>query len=128
MMEELEDDILALDTVTRLDDVTSETLAAFFEGYARMLNSYVEFRNLGDSLRLLANKIGEVDVSLDSSVAVELLKSIVADLLKWKEVILVEQTAKDIHYMDDSFFGNIAQVEILLAPPSNDGDSEIEFF
>jgi hypothetical protein len=128
-LSELEDDIAIIDTVIQLDQEIADALSQFFRGFASMLNTYVEFRSLGDSLLMLGTKIEEVDLSADTSMTVSLLRSIVTDLLAWKRHIFIERSAKDIHYMDDSFNTNIAQVEMLLAPiPANDGDGDIEFF
>ncbi len=129
-LKELENDISELDVSDILDTKNAEALAAFFRGFARVLNTFVEFRNLADSMLLLGNKIETVDTSAESSMTMVLINAIIADMLKWKEVILVEKTAKDIHYMDDSFFGNIAQIELLLSAASevNENDSEMVFF
>ncbi|MDX1295731.1 MAG: hypothetical protein R3302_05670, partial [Sulfurimonadaceae bacterium] len=127
-LSELEDDLNDIDTHDTLVSEMRNALVLFFQGYARMLNTLFEFKGLGDSLLLLSRKLEEFDENADSSMALIMLKSIVSDLMTWKEVVLIAQSAENVHYMDDSFYSNIAQLEILLNNEPAAEDEDMEFF
>jgi hypothetical protein len=127
-LSELEDDLNDIDTHDTLESEMRNALVLFFQGYARMLNTLFEFKGLGDSLLLLARKLEEFDENADSSMALIMLKSIVSDLMTWKQVVLIDQSAENVHYMDDSFYSNIAQIEILLNNEPAAEEEDMEFF
>jgi len=58
---------------------------------------------------------------------VVLFESIVNDLTDWKQSVFIEQNADDIHYMDQSFYANIAQIEMLFNS-DEESENEIDFF
>jgi len=64
------------------------------------------------------------------SMLVAMLLAIINDLEKWINVIFVNQTTEDIHYLDASFSSNILEVENLFLDDSDDDDDDddLEFF
>lgn len=107
----------------------------FFHRYARMLNSIYEFKDLGYSLTTLTDvmentSISELECEKDGCKHVlMLLKSVANDLQSWREHVITNADAADVHYMDASLFSNIQQIEILLkADDSAAHENELEFF
>ncbi len=55
------------------------------------------------------------------------LNKVVDDLIEWKNSVFIREDAADINYIDNSFYANVAQIDILI----NDkecAETEIEFF
>jgi len=126
---ELEDNIELLLCSEKFTIDINHTLIIFFEGYTRALNPLFEFKDLSYSLMLLGKKLSAYELDDNSQMLLVLLQAFISDLLEWKRTVLVEQTAENIHYMDKSFYSNIAQIEISLVPQEDvDFDDEIEFF
>ena len=127
---ELETDIDFLNNTQDYDDVLNAALIRFFEGYTKALNPLFEFKDLSYSLMLLGQKLGEYKLDDNSEILLMLMRGLISDLLEWKRTVLVEQTAEDIHYMDKSFYSNIAQIEMSLDPRAIEEEDEdmIEFF
>jgi len=59
---------------------------------------------------------------------VTMLIGIVKDLEQWIQVIFVERSTEDIHYLDASFSSNILEVENLFVETDNSEDDDLEFF
>ena len=58
-----------------------------------------------------------------------MLLSIIEDLEKWLEVIFINHTTDDIHYLDASFSSNIIELENIFLAEDDDGDDDdLEFF
>ena len=126
---ELENDISELSILDNYDEDLNNRLINFFEGYVRVLNPLFEFKDLSYSLSLLSKKLEEFEVKENGEILLILLKGLVNDLLEWKQTVLVERTAEDIHYMNKSFYSNIAQIEILIEQRGENMEDElIEFF
>ena len=62
----------------------------------------------------------------NKSMFVTMLLAIINDLEKWLEVIFVEQSTEDIHYLDASFSSNILEIEKVFI--EDDDEGELEFF
>ncbi len=126
-LEELESDIQNSINIESFDATTKKAADQFLNGYIKMLNIFYEFKELAFALALLNEKLSSLDIVQDSSMLVVLFESIVNDLIEWKQSVFIEQNAEDIHYMDQSFYANIAQIEVLF---NSDGgaENEIDFF
>lgn len=129
-LHELEHDIIHLEYKQEWTDELAQTLINFFEGYTRVLNPLFEFKDLSYSFMLLGQKLKEYIVDENAEILLTLLKYLIADLLEWKRTVLVERTAADIHYMDKSFYSNIAQIEVSMGQRDMVAEEEdmIEFF
>ena len=126
---DLEHDIESINYSNTYTDEINSALICFFEGYTRVLNPLFEFKDLSYSLMLLGNKLQEYTIDENSGMLLVLMRGLLSDLAEWKRAVLIEKTAEDIHYMDKSFYSNIAQIEMSLEPsviPEDDGD--MEFF
>jgi len=126
---ELEREIDVLSYATSYTEDLTISLMNFFEGYTRVLNPLMEFKDLSYSLMLLNQKLSEYELDENSEMLLLLMRGLISDLLEWKRTVLVEQTAEDIHFMDKSFYSNIAQIEMsLVTNHLDDDDGDIEFF
>jgi len=126
---ELESDISFLDYTHVWNEELQSTLVRFFEGYTSALNPLFEFKDLSYSLMLLSQKLQEYKQDESVEILITLLQSFISDLLTWKRTVLLEQTAEDIHYMDKSFYSNIAQIEMSMGQrDTSEQEDEIEFF
>ncbi|MDF1878797.1 hypothetical protein JHD46_03990 [Sulfurimonas sp. SAG-AH-194-C20] len=126
---ELEREVDVLSYASSYNEDINATLINFFEGYTRVLNPLFEFKDLSYSLMLLTQKLTDYEIDENSEMLLILMRGLISDLLEWKRSVLIEQTAEDIHFMDKSFYSNIAQIEMSL--DSNDlaeDDGEMEFF
>lgn len=91
-----------------------------------------EFRDIGLALQGLARSLEEkrpVALGEDKKKFVSVfIKSIIDDLENWRNKIFVAQDAVDIHYLDDSFFSSIAQLEVTIEGKSDDSEDDDIFF
>ena len=121
---ELENSLYSTDIFNELiKKVTTE----FLYGYIRMLNTFYEFQDLAYALSLLSDQIEKVDADKNNIQMLLFFKTIIDDLIQWKVSVFIDQSAKDIHSIDESFYVNVAQIDILLKGDENMGN-EIEFF
>lgn len=120
-LHELEIEINELPCLDTYDEKINERLIRFFYGYTHVLNPLFEFKDLSYSLMILAQKLEVLEIQQNNEMLLVLMQGLVSDLLLWKKTVLVEKTAPDIHYMNQSFYSNIAQIEILME------DAEREF-
>ncbi len=128
-LHELEHDVEMINYTQKYSIEMNSALIRFFDGYTCVLNPLFEFKDLSYSLMLLGQKLSEYTLDENSEMLLLLMRGLLSDLLEWKRTVLEEKTAEDIHYMDKSFYSNIAQIEMSLEPsvlPEDDG--EIEFF
>jgi hypothetical protein len=128
-LHELENDIEIIAYTAEYSDELNANFIRFFEGYTSALNPLFEFKDLSYSLMLLSQKLSEYTIDENAEILLTLLKGLVSDLLEWKRAVLVEKTAEDIHYMDKSFYSNIAQIEISIENREDESfEDTIEFF
>ena len=125
---ELTEEIEGIELALYVDDELKEGLITFFNGYVRMLNTFFEFKDLGYSLTLLSQKLAEYDTHSQNEMLTVIIRATVNDLLAWKQSVLVNQTAADIHFIDKSFYSNIAQLDMLFSEPAEMEEDAIEFF
>ncbi len=86
--------------------------------FSSVLNSLIEFKELAFSISSLANLLDTQDITKMDERAYRkmllFLSNIIYDLASWRNVVFVEQSANDIHYMDSSLFSSILQFELLF--------------
>ncbi len=129
-LKELDQDIKNSFYVEEFNEEIKSASMNFFEGYTKLLNTFFEFKELAYGLSMLNTQLHNLDDSTDSSMLMIFLKTIVDDLIEWKEVVFISQSAEDIHYIDKSFYANISQLEILFSGEDSNTEEtgEIEFF
>jgi len=93
----------------------------------------IEFRDLSYALELLKLKLLSFDYDKlpksQKTLLKKILDSILEDLNNWVYKVLVEKSAIDIHYLDDSLLANIEQIDLILESLKNNGaKNEIEMF
>ena len=85
---------------------------------ASVLKTLMEFKELAFSIDSLANLLDTQDISKMDDRAYRkmllFLSNIILDLASWRNIVFVEQSANDIHYMDSSLFSSILQFELLF--------------
>jgi len=126
-LEELEIDMINNLYKDAFEEDVLELSIKFLRSYISMLDQFIEFKEVAYALGLLRNNLMHFDLSKDSQMLMLLFKGIINDLMGWRKNVLVEQVVDDIHYLDKSFYADIAQIDILLNEDSVN-ESEIEFF
>jgi len=128
-LHELETEIELYLYTNEYNEELNTILIKFFEGYTSALNPLFEFKDLSYSLMLLSQKLSEYAIDENAEMLLVLIQAFISDLLEWKRNVLVEKTAEDIHYMDKSFYSNIAQIEMSIEHrDSVEEEESIEFF
>ena len=128
-LKELESEVEDLFYINTYTVEINDALIHFFEGYTHALNPLFEFKDLSYSFMLLAQKLSEYELKDNEEFLIALMRGLITDLLEWKKTVLVDQTAENIHYMDKSFYSNIAQIEMSLEDLDiSENDDLIEFF
>ena len=111
------------------------------DSFIKIFEFSVEFRDIGYALENLKQKLVLLDINSLNKTQKEILKNfiitIIEDLKKWVDEVIINQTAQDIHYLDASLLANIAQLDIMLDSFKNEQssensdsekDDEVEFF
>lgn len=104
------------------------------EKFSLVLNHLFEFKDLSFAISSLANLLGMQDISsLDESTFKKMLlflENITIDLSTWRDVVFIQQSARDIHYMDSSLFSSILQLELIFNDNQehNDDSDDFELF
>lgn len=83
------------------------------------------FGTLNNFLSTLS--VDEFQNEANKSMFITMLLAIINDLEKWLEVIFVEQSTEDIHYLDASFSSNILEIEKVFVEEDED-EGDLEFF
>jgi len=121
-----EDDILDIkDAIGEFDD-TLEFNEAYLSIATDILQKIIvlldrdtSFRDLELSLSMLRDKLETLDIETltkeQKMIYKEFLSTIFLDLKKWVKEVLVEQNAKDIHYLDASLLANISQIDMTIS-------------
>jgi len=126
-LSELEDEMIDSLYKDTFEQDVLDLSVKFLRSYIRMLDQFYGFKEVAYALSLLSSNLSNFDISKDSTILMSFFKGIVKDLMEWKNNVLVEQCADDIHYLDKSFYANIAQIDILINENS-EVENEIEFF
>ncbi len=123
MLEDLEE--IEADVYEIIDDLEEENLQTSIDNinetlyrYAHFLNSFLEFQELSTSINLLARLIEKKNFSQTEAkkkaIVAEFIKSILNDLVNWKNHVFVEQDAVDVFYLNASLLNSCIQLENIL--------------
>jgi len=132
LITEIEDFIYQYEDID-LDEDFMEKLS-FLDSFIKAFNFSDEFMDIGYALVMFKEKISELDINSLNDEQKNMLKlmviSILKDLVKWVDEVVINQTAQDIHYLDASLLANIAQIDIMLKSFENkdDDEDELELF
>ncbi|MEA3373569.1 MAG: response regulator [Campylobacterota bacterium] len=98
------------------------------ERYAHEISLLFEFEDLAYAIRSLAGLVASVDgEKLDEKMmrkTLIILDGIKSDLADWRRFIFIEQSAKDIHYLDSSLYSACLQIELMLSEEIKEMESE----
>ncbi len=140
------DDLNDLETEIRdklytQDTLSNEILSAVstaLDGYVRVLNETIEFKDIAYSLQSLSFVLNELSLeTLDDTKQSTLrfyIQGLIDDLSTWKRYIFIEPNTPDIHYLDASLLENCATIEKFLLSDTTDAsleegdDDDLEFF
>ncbi|MCX6077542.1 MAG: hypothetical protein NTW78_11760 [Campylobacterales bacterium] len=125
---ELEDDIKNALYKERIDEEARQTAILFLENYSRTLSTFYAFKELSYSISILTLSLMNYELEQESnSMLIIFLNKVVDDLIDWKNAVFIRGDAEDINYIDNSFYANVTQINILI----NDNEcseTEMEFF
>jgi len=111
----------------KLHEPTQESLEALstsFCDYGLILAGLYKFNNLAEALENFGTILGQVE-DLDLLCDMKnFLFGIADSLQKWRHEVLVEQTAADIHFLDNSIISDCVQTESMLSSSSEEGVEE----
>jgi hypothetical protein len=132
-LDELEDKVFnLLEDHQTFDEVLQTEVNYLLNRYSMVLNSLYEFRELSYMITLLTKLLNKIDLDMiDVQVKdniIVYLKSIFSDLQNWRKEVFIEQSTKDIHFMDQTLLSSAAQLEIILIPKEGQNSGEIDFF
>lgn len=112
----------------KLDEESKLACIHFLEGYSKALNTFYVFKELSYSLSILIIELSGYSINnKTNSTLVKLLNKVIDDLIEWKNAVFVRQDTDDINYIDNSFYANVAQIDILIND-SEYQDSNVEIF
>jgi len=102
----------------RLDQELVNEIKPMLSKFIYFFEVSVEFKDLSkvmEKLWLFLDKL-DIDTLSDEQqkIGKMLLDTMLEDLEKWVDEVLQKQSAKDIHYLDASFFANIEQLRVML--------------
>lgn len=105
-----------------------------FEEYSQVLKLLVDFEHLAYALATLINFLGSITEEQLEEEKVKNLTSMLLNLLhdleSWRVNVFVEQSARDIHYLDASLLSSCIQMEAVFEDKMVDEDDggDLEFF
>lgn len=113
-----------------------QSISERFLKYSSIMNNLFEFRDLSFAISSLAELLGTIlPDQLDETKqrkTTMFLTNLLLDLSGWRKTIFVDQTARDIHYLDSSLFSAILQLELVINEnqevSSDDDDDDFELF
>ena len=121
--------------VDEFDDDFIESVRDFISKFATIFSISAEFKKLAIYLDDLYELLSVVDVdSLEDDkkeMLVKLLKGIHDDLKEWAKNVVFEQTALDVHYLDDALAANVEQIGMMLGLKTDnnkESEEDVEFF
>lgn len=105
-----------------------------FEEYLKVLQLLVDFEHLAFALQTLMQFLeGITEEQFEESKVkslVSMLLNLLHDLESWRVNVFVEQSARDIHYLDASLLSSCIQLEAVFEDKAVDEDDggDLEFF
>ncbi len=120
------DSILSLQDDTNLSAL--HEMSKQLSQYAHEISLLFEFEDLAYAIRSLSSLLANVDgEKLDEKgmkKIVIFLAGIQSDLADWRNLIFIQQSALDIHYLDSSLFSACLQIELVLSDEVKEIESE----
>jgi len=114
------------------------TVSTALDGYVRVLNETIEFKDIAYSLQSLSLVFQELSLeTLDDTKNSTLrfyIQGLIDDLSNWKRYIFIEPNAPDIHYLDASLLENCVTIEKFISSDTEEesleegDDDDLEFF
>lgn len=127
IIEELKADAYELiETLNRnyLEKITTKLSRA-----SKVISVLVEFEDLSYSLYEIAELLNKNSVdSAKLPKTARYLDGFISEIENWKNTVLVEKSAIDIHYLDASIFSSFLQLEMLLTGQSEHFDDDFTLF
>jgi CheY-like chemotaxis protein len=94
------------------------SIIATLTQYSRFLNGFTEFQEPSIALVLLTRILEDTNFELiednNNHLISEYIKSILTDLIQWKNHVFVEQDAVDVFYINASLLNSCIQLETIL--------------
>ncbi|MCX6077503.1 MAG: response regulator [Campylobacterales bacterium] len=105
-----------------------DEIVIYLSKYAHVINLLFEFEDLSYAVRSLSellSSIKEKELRDKDIKKISLfLGAIESDLADWYQLIFIEKSAQDIHYLDSSLFSACLQIELILSSDINEMESE----
>ncbi len=138
-----------IDGLEAINDETDRAILAFeqnpskrtlnvicenFDEYNQVLQLLVDFEHLAYALTTLVNFLGSITEEQFEEAKVKTLTSMLLNLLhdleSWRENVFIEQSARDVHYLDASLLSSCIQMEAIFEDKVVDEDDggDLEFF
>lgn len=126
----IDDDVLLLKENKDVQYIYN--VAQKLDKYSSVVNLLFEFEDLSYAIKSLSILLGNItQEKLDDAKIRKIglfLSNIMMDLASWRRIVFVEQSAKDIHYMDSSLFSAILQLELAIDEKEKAVESEEDDF
>ena len=123
------DQTLGEDERMRQEDY--EKLRGYFGQYARIVNEFYEFKELGYSLSILTELLENTPYGnipeADNLRVQTYFESIMHDLNNWCQHVFITRETEDVHYLDDSLLSSIAMLEAFITNKETE-EEELELF
>ena len=120
------DSILILQEDANVDGI--KNMSNQLERYAHEISMLFEFKDLAYAIRSLSEMLSSVNEDkLDEKnikKIVLFLAGIQSDLSDWRNLIFIEQSSLDIHYLDSSLYSACLQIELALSEDVKEIESE----
>lgn len=133
-LDEIESEIHNLiDALTNKTEKSLNQVVQHLLKFSSVLNSMMEFKELSFSISSLADLLSQQEISsLDETTYKKMLlflENITLDLSSWRNIVFIEQSANDIHYMDSSLFSSILQLELIFnTEQKHEDEDDFELF
>ena len=126
------EETLELSIHQKLSEPTQESvdeLSTAFSDYALLLDSTMKYGNLAQALRHLSSVLSQVETLSLLTEMKPFLFGIADSMQKVRMEVLVDKSAKDIHYLDQSIISDCLQTEsMLIEDIPAEGDLDDLFF
>ena len=83
--------------------------------FIKFFNGSIEFKELAYGLEKLIDLLyNNKNLIKDNKFIIKIFNSILEDLIKFTETVIIDQSAIDVHYLDASLLANVTQLELIL--------------
>jgi PAS domain S-box-containing protein len=124
-MRDILDEIDVAINVNKSDDNTE--LSVLFGDLATSIFSLEGFINVSAALTRLSTSL--LEYHDDNNSLGPILESLISDLLQWNQAVFINQSASNVHALDDSIIGSAEQICVIIDSSQNpSNDMELELF